>query len=179
MDKVATVPGGYDFGADYYGEMETPVQKVAEAPAEEEIPTAHISPLIVKQRMERAHEKLAMEKKEHEFEWLEALEKAAKLFVVASVPPQACVPLEKDAVSTLGCDIIPELTVLKEMTGRCKQALLGGENVADIAERHVANPTTETRSIIQMLKVAQDARTQMVVCKQGLEWLATNLPRVK
>lgn len=177
MDKVAAAPCDYDFGADYYGDLEAPVQKVAEAPAEE--PVANISPLVVKQRMEQAHEKLAMEKKEHEFEWLEALEKAAKLFMVASAPIPACVTFEKDAVSILGCDIVPELTVLKEMTGRCKQALLGGEEVTKVAEQHVANPTTETRSIIQMLKTAQDARMQMVVCKQGLEWLAANLPRVK
>lgn len=177
MDKVASAPCGYDFGADYYGDLDAPVQKVAEAPAEEV--AAYISPLAVKQRMLQAQEKIAMEKKEHEFEWVEALEKAAKLLMVAAPPVHACIALEKDALSILGEGIVPELTVLKEMTGRCKQALLGGEVVSDVLARHAANPAPEGRGIIQMLKTAQDARNQMLVCKQGLEWLADNVARVR
>lgn len=179
MDKVAAAPSDYDFGADYYGDMGEPIQKVAEAaPAEE--PPQYISPYVVKQRLVLAHEKIAMEKQEHEFEWVEALEKAAKLMTVAAPTIPACVVFEKDALSILGDGAVPELTALRQMTGRCtKHPFLGGEKIATVLASHIANPPEETRSIIQMLKIAQDARLQMVTCKQGLEWLAQNLPRVK
>jgi hypothetical protein len=159
MDKVAAAPCGYDFGADYYGDLEAPVQKVAEAPVEE--PASYISPLQVKQRFVQAQEKIAMEKQEHEFEWIDALEKAAKLFMVAAPSVPACVTFEKDALSILGDSIVPELTVLKEMTGRCKQAFLGGATVDSVVSAHVANPSVETRGIIQMLKTAQEARESL------------------
>jgi hypothetical protein len=178
MDKVAAAPCGYDFGADYYGDLEAPVQKVAEAPVEEV--AAYISPMAVKQRMIQAQEKLAMEKQEHEFEWVEALEKAAKLMMVAAPSIPACVTFEKDALSMLGDGAVPEITVLRQMTGRCtKHAFLGGVPVTEVLEKHVSNPSTETRGIIQMLKTAQEARSQMSVCQQGLEWLAQNASRVK
>lgn len=177
MDKVAAVPAGYDFGSDYYGDLSDPIQKIAEAPYEE--PVTYISPLVVKQRFIQAQEKLAMEKQEHEFEWIEALEKAAKLLMVAAPPAAACVTLEKDAVSILGEEILPELSVLKEITGRCKQALLGGEKIAEVVDRHAANPTAEGRGIIQMLKTASEARKQLTICKSGLEWLEKNQVQVK
>lgn len=177
MDKTASTPADYDFSSDYYGDWEEPTQKVAEAPVEE--PVEYISPLVVKQRFIQAQEKIAMEKMEHEYEWVEALEKAAKLLMVAAPPVPACITLEKDALSFLGDGIVPELTVLKEMTGRCKQALLGGESVSEVLDKHAANPSQESRSIIQMLKTAQDARRQMLVCKQGLDWLTENVARVR
>lgn len=178
MDKVAADPGSYDFGADYYGDLETPVQKVAEAPAEEVVP--YVSPLAMKQRLIQAHEKLAMERKEHEYEWVDALEKAGKLFTVADLSVPACITFEKDALSTLGSESVFELSVLKEMTGRCtKHAFLGGDDPAAVVTNHVANPSVGTRSIIQMLKTACAARDQMRVCKQGLKWLDDNTNRVK
>lgn len=178
MDKTASIPGGYSRDADYYGDMAAPVQKVAEAPIEET--PSYISPHEVKARMLRAQEKLALEKQEHEFEWVDALEKAAKLLTVVAPPIPACVTFEKDAVSTLGDVVVPELTALREMTGRCtKHALLGGMPVSEVLDKHIANPLPETRPIIQMLKTAQEARIQMHVCKQGLDWITENMPRVK
>lgn len=177
MDKIASAPAGYSRDADYYGDLETPVEKVAEVAAE--APVQYISPMAVKERFLKAQEKLAIEKKEHEFEWIDALEKAARVFQTVAPPVTACVAFEKDALSILGSGIVPELTALKEITGRCKQALLGGDTVENVLAKHAASPTTETRGIIQMLKTAQDARAQMHVCKSGLEWLSNNIARIK
>jgi hypothetical protein len=139
-----------------------------------------ISALEVRQQMSNAQEKLAMEKREHEFEWVDTLEKTAKLFNVASLSDSEGICLEKDAVSLLGEDAIPDIAALRTMTGRCtKYALLGGSSVQEVTNRHVSNPTAETRGIIQMLKTARDTRNEMHVCTKGIEWITNNIERIK
>lgn len=181
MDR--SLPGtqtDYDRQQDYYGDLNTPFTSFdKEAAAPEPVSEISVPKHILREKLLQAREKLALEKQEHEFEWVDALEKAARLMAVAAPPIPACITLEKDAVSTVGEGITPELTVLREMTGRCtKHAFLGGEKVAHVLEHHVANPSADMRSIIEMLKEAQSARQQIGVCRQGLEWLANNLPRV-
>jgi len=182
MDGMANTPTNYNFDADYYGDFvneKAPVQsiKIAEVLPEESV---YISPVAIKQRCMQAQEKIAMEEKEHAVEWIDALEKAAKLFNVLSPSTPESITLEKDALAIIGEKAVPELTVFRELTGKCtKYALLGGKSVNEVLDKHIANPSIPSQSIIHMLKEAQNAREQVAVCKQGLKWLAQNSTRIK
>jgi hypothetical protein len=43
----------------------------------------------------------------------------------------------------------------------------------------MANPSSEGRHIIDMLKIARDERMKSHECKQGLDWITANISRVK
>lgn len=80
---------------------------------------------------------------------------------------------EKDAYAEHGLDILPELTLIRQI---CKLPPPAPDDtkVAALKERHATQDTPELR----LLKEAMDSRAAYLKYKNGQAWLADNMPRV-
>jgi hypothetical protein len=180
LDSVPEVKTAYDRSSDYYGDVEKPAEKIAEAPEliPEEKPEYTVE--AVKYAFVKSREKVFMASKQLESHWADQMEKAAQTArtAIRFIADQDV--FEKNAASTLGEVVVPELRVLRSMTTPPNSGIVfGGMKVAEVIDRHVAAPTPEQQPIIALLKEAQETRAQYAYCRKSIEWIDENITRLK
>jgi len=195
-EKVASAPAptapNYNRHLDYFGEFEKVANgdeeeegEEVEELAEEELKEEQKAdgPVVDKQKtkklFEAATEKLEGEKKEAQYAWLRNMENAAQSVRVLSGTSSFgdMSTFEKDAVCSVGEDIIPELRALNYMVGGSLDApLFGGEKIASVHNTHVVLPlTSEKKNVCTVLKNASQARYNSKECDRGLVLLRKGL----
>lgn len=184
--KAATAPQektSYDRSADYYGELYPIPQaektaSVAESPAPE-MPKGTKAEFMAVIR--NAKDKCKETAKEAEYRWINSLEQAARLAVTNVHQVEKLAEFEKNAAAHFGEDILPELTLMRQLSTNKKTAgpVFGGEKIAEVLRTQVAVIPREQQPIIGLLKEAIDARKRYETSKRNIAWIDENMAKVK
>lgn len=128
----------------------------------------------------RAETRMAEEKAVAEAHWFSTLEKAARSLISADSRVEARTVFEKNAASYLGEEVVPELKMVHCLTSpqNTVPVLFDGEKVATVLNHHIAVIPAEQKPIINMVKQAQAARSDVDRMTAGLQWITENLPEV-
>jgi|GEM_PF-2359664 len=177
----------YNQSADFYGDMPkevTPLEKTASAipgmEVQEAVPVP-ISKAQARLQFKRADDRMREQGQQAKAYWTDKLEKAAQCLLTLDSRIMARTQFEKNALASLGADVLPELFMVRSLTspGNPKpDAVCGGEKIATVLQTHVAVPPKEHVPIIAMIKEASDARHFYDKCKQGRDWIASNMDKV-
>ncbi len=180
------VESKYSQANDYYGDInykKEPLEKTAAAiPGVElqETEAIHPSSAEISALFKRAEDKMQQEQGMAAHLWESSLKKAASLLVATDSRISARDAFEKNAVSTLGADIYPELNMLHKYTSPkgSVSTPLSGVKVAEVLRTHIASDLKTQQPILELLKVAREAREELNVKSQGLQWITENRPEV-
>ena len=167
---------------DYFGDFEyakLPLEKTAAyvAPVpEEKLPTRQEVNLLFK----RAEDKMKEDQHRAQHLWENSISKAASVLVALDSRTSARAAFEKNALSLLGPDIVPELNLLHTYTSPkgSDVVLFGGEKIGNVIGTHITSVLKAQQPIIELLKTANNARKESHVKTSGLKWLAKNRARV-
>ena len=129
----------------------------------------------------RAEDKMKQEQSMAAHVWETSLKKAASLLVALDSRISARDAFEKNAVSTLGADIYPEIKMVHKYTSPkgSDSVPLSGVKTAEVMRTHIASDLNDQRPILELLKEAREARGALECKSQGLRWIAENRPKVK
>lgn len=180
---ASTKTAAYDSAVDYYSDVPkkvVPLEKTASAvpgievtAPKQQLPTAGELKLLFK----RAEDKMREESKQAEIEWFTTIEKAARTLVSLDSSVESRMLFEKNAVSSLGVEIEPELFMLGTLTSHkgMPVRLCDGEKLASVLSTHVANISAVQKPIIDMMKQAQEIRGKFTRCNAARTWISENV----
>lgn len=177
IEKVAQ----YNQQADYFGDIErerAPLEKTAtvipgvERQSEACKPTAP-SKSELNHLFKRAEDQMQENKRQAEIQWGMSCEKVARHLIALDSRVESRTAFEKNAASSLGETILPELRMVQSLTSPkgAPIQLFGGEKTASVIDKHIAGLSSEHRPIMELLKEANAARAKVNSMKTGLKWL--------
>lgn len=182
------LPSAYDKTLDYFGSVENPkepLEKNANAIPEFEPQSVGVempvSRLEVRHLFKRAEDRMRQNKLQAQYAWYGQMEKVAQTLRVLDGRVPSRTEFEKTALGTLGDAIIPELKMIRTMTGSkdVEDDFFASEKVASFLGTHVAIPIKEHRPILDMLKTACETRKDIHRYEHGLQWIKTNMPEIR
>lgn len=178
-DASAAAPSSYDRTLDYYGDINyRPQEKIAaetvhigvERPAEK-----GLHPREVQDLFKRAEEIMVDQRRQAENAWYSSLEKAAQLLRVNAGTQTARDAFEKNAVASLGADVVPELRMVRRLTGGDPH---GGffedmSKIAEAQEFHLTQVQGGMIDVLNAVKEASEARALVHRCEEAALWAQT------
>lgn len=154
----------YDRTSDYYGNLETRGQeKVASEVVHvgvERSVARPLNPLESQAMFKRAEEIMTEQRRQAETTWYTSLEKAAQLTRVYAETPAEREAFEKSAVALMGSDVVPELRMIRSLTGAPIQndLLDNTDKIAHVQEFHMARVSEKMAGAMRAIKEASEAR---------------------
>lgn len=178
-DPRGSVSSSYNRTLDYFGDINyRPQEKIAAETvhAGVERPAAKgLHPLELQDMFKRAEEVMTGQRRQAENAWLSSLEKAAQLLKVHAETPAAKDSFEKNAVASLGATIVPELRMVRQLTGRSISSdLLDDMNkVAEAQEFHLTQIHGGMIDVLNAVKEASEARALVHRYEDAALWAQT------
>jgi hypothetical protein len=173
------VTSTYDRTLDYYGDINyRPQEKIAAETvhAGVERPVGKgLHPLELQGVFKRAEEVMTEQRRQAENAWISSLEKAAQLLKVHAETPLAKEAFEKNAVASFGADIVPELRMVRKMTGSSPDGGLldDMDKVAEAQEFHLAQVHGGMVDVLNAVKEASEARALVHRYESAALWAQT------
>lgn len=171
--KVASYTDNtYSRTVDLFSDIKRAPETVMEKTASNKITTknARMHPVLIAYKHKLAAAKMREQKKQAEFSWNMALEKAAQCVMVDLKDVSERIDFEKNALACLGSDYCTEITAINMMTSPNQQIcnLFGGEKVATVLNKYVGRDNPKHSRIIAFVKQAQAARVKYTALAEGI-----------
>lgn len=172
----------YDRASDYFSPLDTLVTKIAEAPVVKHEPEiVRLSKAEAIYLLKEAEDRFRLAYLQQQQCWLDNMEKAAQQLLLCGRGNQDDrTLLEKEALSTCGDSVAPELHMLQYLTGgTIETPLCGGEKYASVIEHHLSNPTKAQKVALGFLKTASIARMKLAEHRSSREFVERHLNKLR
>lgn len=165
LAKTASAKDSYDRTVDYYSDLRMAGHTKTAAEivhvGVEHGNARKVSPLELSAMYKRAEELMLEQQRLAEQVWLSNMEKAAQTLRVSFPQPGEHAAFEKDAIALEGAQVVPELRMLRTLVHNklASDLLMDMQKVAAVQEQHLAQPTASTRTVLEFIKAAGEARS--------------------